>query len=64
METDIKGISQCQSGQENYEIFKSNKKDFFQYDYRTKNGQLFSCAAASLKKCREKKEIWLHNKII
>lgn len=58
MKSDIKGVSQCQHGQENYKTFYYNKGIFYQYDYRTQKGELFSCVAPTLEKCRNKRDRW------
>lgn len=58
---DSKGCSTCKAGQENYQRYKAcNKKYYYQYDYRTEDGQLFSCVAKTLEECREKRDKWLN----
>ena len=61
MKADVKGCSTCKSGEERYEKFynKILKKYFYQYEYRSKEGALFSCVAATLEQCRDKKNRWL-----
>nr|WP_303328146.1 DUF3873 family protein [uncultured Butyricimonas sp.] len=53
------GCSICQPGKENYTTYNTKLKGkrvrMYQYDYRTENGDLFSCCAANLVSCREKK---------
>ena len=34
----------------------------YQYDYRAESGELFTCCAATLEKCREKRDKWLEDK--
>jgi hypothetical protein len=64
MKTDVKGCSTTTNGTENYEQFYSSiaKKQLFQYDFRTKDGELFSCVSTSIEKCREKRDYWLLTK--
>lgn len=59
MKTDIKGVSQCAIGQEQFEMYKSRGKTFVQYDYRNSAGKLFSCIGKTLAACREKRNEWL-----
>ena len=53
------GCSICQPGKENDTTYNTKLKGkrvrMYQYDYRTENGDLFSCCAANLVSCREKK---------
>lgn len=64
----INGVSTCKmAGREQYEEFQSGigrkKRTLVQYDYREKtSGELFSCVATSLDKCREKRDNWLKQK--
>ena len=58
------GISVCPVGEERYEFFspanfKKNRKRSCQYDYRTSNGDLFSCIAPTLEECRKKRDEWI-----
>lgn len=62
------GCSVCQNGRENYTTFKHNDKrlakkfgTMFQYDYRTEQGELFSCVAKTLEECRRRRDNWLSN---
>lgn len=49
------------SGNEQYEQFEApNRKMYYQYDYRHTDGELFSCVAPTLEKCREKRDKWLY----
>ena len=59
MKSDIEGCSTCPSGSEQYEYFKRKSKKYVQYDYRTRQGKLFSCIAPSLEKARNKRDVWL-----
>lgn len=61
MKNDNMGCSTCKSGQENYEKYYSNidRKYYYQYDYRTEDGKLYSTVALTLEKCREKRDKWL-----
>jgi len=34
----------------------------YQYDYKTDSGELFTCCAPTLEKCREKRDAWLKSK--
>lgn len=56
MKTDINGCSKCVIGDETYEEFFSGvgrrKKVLYQYDFRSKSGELFSCVKSSLEACR------------
>jgi hypothetical protein len=60
------GISTTQAnGQEDYVKFSPvhrPNQTFYQYDYRHTDGELFSCVASSLEKCRIKRNTWLSNK--
>ena len=58
MKTDKKGCSTCLPGEEQYEKFKKGKKTYIQYDYRTENGELFSCIDLSLENCRTRRDKW------
>lgn len=57
------GCSVCQPGKENYCTFsiklKGKVRRMYQYDYRTESGELFSCCAPTLEKCREKRDEYL-----
>ena len=62
MKTDISGCSSCQNGEERIEFFTIRTKTRVQYDYRTSDGQLFSCVADNLDVAREKRDRWLEGK--
>ena len=59
MKSDINGKSQCQKGCEQYETFTRRGRNFVQYDYRTRSGELFTCVAKSLSDAREKRDYFL-----
>jgi hypothetical protein len=70
MNTEVNSISQngcsvCRTGQENYTAFRPAHRPqsaFYQYDYRHKDGELFSCVAPTLEACREKRDKWVQAK--
>lgn len=51
------GCSVCQPGKENYTTYTTKlgrkRVRMYQYDYRTENGELFSCCSPTLEACRE-----------
>ncbi len=53
-------------GTEQYEVFytgyRSQRKKYYQYDYRHTDGELFSCVAPTLTECRRKRDEWLYKK--
>lgn len=57
------GCSVCAAGQENHTTYntkigrKSVKR--MQYDYRTPEGELFSCIGTNLEDCRRKRDEWI-----
>lgn len=57
------GVSTTKSGEEKYEKFTTRvgrkSRTMYQYDYRTPDGELFSCVAPSLESCRAKRDVWL-----
>lgn len=62
MKSDIQGRSTCQPGQEQYEVFQlpgNSLIDYYQYDYRTEDGKLFSCVERTLEQCRQARDVWL-----
>ena len=66
---DERGCSTCPKGRENYETFKYNDRRLakkfgimYHYDYRTEDGELFSCVAKSLEECRTRRDQWLSRK--
>jgi hypothetical protein len=64
MNTDVKGCSTCQKGEEHYEFFKIHRLPCCQYDYRHTDGELFSTVARNLETAREKKSVWLIEKMV
>lgn len=54
--------SACAPGCENYTSFttklRGKRVRLLQYDYREKNGRLFSCVGESLAVCRKKRDEW------
>jgi hypothetical protein len=59
------GCSVCQKGEENYTTFRIAHRPFrrfYQYDYRHKDGELFSTVAPTLEQCRSKRNKWVQGK--
>lgn len=60
MKTDINGVSQCQKGTENYEVFyttiRRKRTKLIQYDYRNEDGELFTCVKPTLTECRKARD--------
>lgn len=61
------GVSTCRAGEEKYVYFNLTPRPrrrgrYCQYDYRTAEGELFSCVAPTLDQCREKRDRWLQSK--
>lgn len=62
-------ISTCPSGDEKHTYFnltprprRNGKNRYCQYEWRNPtSGELFSCVAPTLEKCREKRDKWLAN---
>lgn len=61
MKTDVNGCSTTEFGKEQWEKFFSPtlKSTMLQYDYRTADGELFSCVAKTIEKARKKRDVWL-----
>lgn len=61
MKTDINGCSTTAAGQEHHESYYSPilRMRMIQYDYRTADGELFSCCAPNLGVARERRDKWL-----
>lgn len=57
------GVSTTKAGEEKYEKFTTRvgrkSRTMYQYDYRTPDGELFSCVAPSLEACRMRRDSWL-----
>ena len=59
------GCSVCEKGEEMYTTFRPahrSFKRFYQYDYRHKDGELFSTVAPTLEQCRKKRDNWIQEK--
>lgn len=60
------GVSTTKSGEEKCEKFTTRvgrkSRTMYQYDYRTPDGELFSCVAPSLESCRAKRDAWLEKR--
>lgn len=61
MKADRDGCSTCPAGEERFEPFTRDRQKFVQYDYRTPDGQLFSCVARTVQKARLQRDAWLSN---
>lgn len=62
---DTGGCSVCEKGQENYTTFVAGAfrgTEYYQFDYRTPEGELFSTIAKSLEECRKQRDEWLQKK--
>lgn len=61
------GCSTCQAGFENYETYESRVGrrivKMVQYDFRTEDGELFSCCGRTLEECRERRDKWLETRV-
>lgn len=62
VKTDKNGCSTCLIGEEQYEAFTHRGKEYYQYDYRDTDGELFGCVKHTLEECRENRDEWLKNK--
>lgn len=59
------GVSTCPTGEERYTTFIAGAfrgREYYQYDYRAADGELFSCVAPTLEGCRAKRDEWLTKK--
>ena len=59
------GCSVCEQGKENYTTFIAGAfrgTEYYQYDYRHTDGELFSNVAKSLEQCRKERDEWLLKK--
>jgi predicted transcriptional regulator len=63
MRSDVKGVSTCQKGQENFEKFYSAtvRGYRYQYEYRTFDGKLYGCVGKSLEDCRARVQQMISN---
>lgn len=59
---DKNGCSICKNGEERYESFTMMRRQMCQYDYRTEEGELFSCVKPTLEQCRIARDAWLKKK--
>ncbi len=60
----INGVSTCtEAGTEKHERFQlgmgRRKRTLVQYDYRSEDGELFSCVKPTLDECRAERDKWL-----
>ena len=59
------GCSVCEQGKETYTTFIAGAfrgTEYYQYDYRHVDGELFSTVAKSLEECRKQRDEWLSKK--
>lgn len=64
----LNGVSTCtEAGTEKYEKFQigmgRRRRTLIQYDYRSVDGELFSCVKPTLDECRAECNKWLTAKI-
>ena len=60
MKTDINGCSTTAAGHEQWEEYTSiSGHPMVQYDYRTLQGELFSCVSHSIDVARARRDTWL-----
>lgn len=61
VKSDVRGCSTCKAGEERYEEFSASlcRGKRVQYDYRTPDGELFSCVAKTLQGARARRDLWL-----
>lgn len=54
------------AGEERYEKFHTGtgrkRRTFYQYDFRSHGGELYSCVKPTLKACRKERDRWLRHK--
>ena len=61
------GCSVCKAGDENYTecvLGPFRGKTYYQYDYRHKDGELFSTLRPTLEQCRQERDKWLTRHLI
>jgi len=51
--------STCPVGREQWELFRTRRGIYVQYDYRDKRGHLYTTVAPTLAVCRQKRDRWL-----
>jgi hypothetical protein len=59
------GCSVCKTGEEEYTSFQPSHRPntvLYQYDYRHKNGELFSTVTPTLELCRAMRDKWVQGK--
>lgn len=59
------GCSVCKAGMENYTrcvLGAFLGKTYYQYDYRHKDGELFTTLKETLAECRDARDMWLQTK--
>jgi len=59
------GCSVCAAGEEKYTTFHPAHRPkgvYYQYDFRHKDGELFSTVAPTLEQCRQKRDKWMQAK--
>jgi hypothetical protein len=63
---DKNGCSVCKPGKEKYKKYFSRlqQRYFYQYDYRDKDGELFSCVDLTVELCRKARDKWLYDRSI
>lgn len=56
----VNGCSTCPPGDEQYERYKAGFPShwYYQYDYRTPDGILFSCVSRTLENARARRDAW------
>ena len=61
----LNGCSICRTGEEKYTTFRLSHRPsavWYQYDYRHKDGELFSTVASTLEQCQAKRDQWVQAK--
>lgn len=59
MKTDKNGCSTTPNNCEQIEKFRHAGQEFIQYDYRTIDGELFSCVVKNIETARQRKDNWI-----
>jgi len=62
MKKDKKDVSTCPAGKEQYTVFWEKGEQKVQYDYRAKDGELFSVIENTLEHARDARNAWLSRK--
>lgn len=63
MKTDKNGVSTCPIGEERWEEYPYKRLTMIQYDYRAKDGELFSGVFETLESARLACDVWLKLKL-